>query len=275
MGAVGRLDILCWFLVVLFFSGSALLFDGNFPASAGAALTVVVVMLVIGISIEAIIESLKGIKGLGTITGFITNGPELVCLVAGLAAGDILFAASTPLGSNFINPVLLAGAALVSRTFCTTFQTKWKYTLTCIPLTAGYAVVFYLLPAAFFREWIILGGLLTLFLFFKRPSEAGQETQGDNNTVPGWILFPASALLIAAGCFLDPVVSYASRQSCAPKGVIGFFVLATLSSWPEFKCCLSLLRRRQYLSAILNIAVSNITNIWLAMAGVITWLVLD
>ncbi len=76
--------------------------SGNFLASSGAALRVVLVMVVIGISIEVIIESLKGVKGLGTITGFITNGPELVCLIVGLVAGDILFAASTPLGSNFM-----------------------------------------------------------------------------------------------------------------------------------------------------------------------------
>ncbi len=273
--AVTRLDFLCWFLVVLFFSGSALVFDGNFLASSGAAMGVVAVMMVIGISIEVIIESLKGVKGLGTITGFITNGPELVCLVAGLAAGDILFAASTPLGSNFINPVLLAGAALVSRTFCTTFQANWKYTLTCIPLTAGYAVIFYLLPEKFFCGWTILGGVLTVALFFKRPSEAGQEAQEASKSIPGWMIFPASILLIVAGWLLDPVVSYASLQSCAPKGVIGFFVLATLSSWPEFKCCLALLRRHQHLAAILNISVSNITNIWLAIAGVAAYLVMN
>jgi cation:H+ antiporter len=84
-------------------------------------------------------------------------------------------------------------------------------------------------------------------------------------------MFPAIVVLIAAGYFLDPVVSFASDQSHAPKGVIGFFVLATLSSWPEFKSCLALLNRKKYLAAILNITVSNITNIWLAIAGVTTY----
>ncbi len=157
-------------------------------------------------------------------------------------------------------------------TFCTTFQTKWKYTLTCIPLTAGYALAFYMVPQRFFWGWVVIGALLTFTLFLKRPPEDGQEAEKESRPVPRWVIFPAAILLITAGYLLDPVVSYASQQSCAPKGVIGFFVLATLSSWPEFKCCLSLLRRRQHLAAILNITVSNITNIWLTMAGVVTYL---
>ncbi len=279
MDSIGRLDVLCWCLVIVFFSGCAFLFEGNFLASLAAALGVVFVMLLIGLSIEIIIEALKGVKGLGTITGFITNGPELICLIAGLVAGDILFASSTSLGSNFMNPLLLTSAALVTGSFWATFRTNWRYTALCLLLTSGFAVVFYVLPQRFFGLWAIIGVIAMLVLFLKRPEEleleSGEELgQGEKESmkIPGWAIFPASILLIAAGYFLDPVVSYASLQSHAPKGVIGFFVLATLSSWPEFKCCLGLLRRRRYLSAILNITVSNITNIWLAIAGVVTWL---
>ncbi len=283
MDSIGRLDLLCWCLVIVFFSGCAFLFKGNFSASLLAALGVVFVMLLIGLSIEIIIEALKGVRGLGTITGFITNGPELICLIAGLVAGDILFASSTPLGSNFMNPLLLASAALVTGSFCAVFRTNWRYTIVCLLLTAGFAVVFYVLPQRFFWLWTIIGAISMLVLFLKRPEELepGDESgQGEQESmkvesmmIPGWAIVPASILLILAGYFLDPVVSYASLQSHAPKGVIGFFVLATLSSWPEFKCCLGLLRRGRYLSAILNITVSNITNIWLAIAGVATWLV--
>ena len=95
--SVGRLDMVCWILVVSFFCGCSLMFNGNFSQSFIAAAGVVLVMILIGLSIEVIIETLKDIRGLGTITGFITNGPELVCLIVGLIVGDVLFAASTPL----------------------------------------------------------------------------------------------------------------------------------------------------------------------------------
>ena len=49
--------------------------------------------------------------------------------------------------------------------------------------------------------------------------------------------------------------------------LVGFFVLAALTSWPEFRSSLTLLRRGRTTSAILNIAVSNLTNLWLAAIG--------
>ena len=75
-------------------------------------------------------------------------------------------------------------------------------------------------------------------------------------------------VLILVGYILDPVVSFSAEHSHTPKGVIGFFVLATLTSRPKFKSTLALLRREKTLAAILNITVSNITNIWLAVTGV-------
>ncbi len=271
VNSVGRLDMICWILVVMFFCGCALMFNGDLNRSFIAAGGVVLVMIFIGLSIEIIIETLKEVKGLGTITGFITNGPELVCLIVGLVAGDVLFAASTPLGSNFMNPILLMAAALVAGVFLKTIQTNWKYNLACIMATAGLAVVFYAIPIAFHKYWAGVGLVVSGLLFFKRPSEAAHASM-EEEIIPGWSMFPAIVVLIMGGYFLDPVVSFASEQSHAPKGVIGFFVLATLSSWPEFKSCLALLNRGKYQAAILNITVSNITNIWLAIAGVITYL---
>jgi cation:H+ antiporter len=49
-------------------------------------------------------------------------------------------------------------------------------------------------------------------------------------------------------------------------------VLASLTSWPEFKSCIVLLKRGNRLGAILNITVSNITNIWLAAIGIAAYL---
>jgi len=270
VNSVGRLDMICWILVVIFFCGCSLMFNGNFNHSFIAAGGVVLVMILIGLSIEVIIETLKDVRGLGTITGFITNGPELVCLIVGLIAGDVLFAASTPLGSNFMNPILLITAALVCRVFLKTIQTNWLYSMTCISITASLAVIFFFVPIKYHMYWVVTALVVTGVLFLMRPPEEAEESL-EEEVVAKWCMIPAIAVLITAGYFLDPVVSFASEQSHAPKGVIGFFVLATLSSWPEFKCCLALLNRGKYLAAILNITVSNITNIWLAIAGVATY----
>lgn len=273
VNSVGRLDMICWILVVAFFCGCALIFNGDLNQSFIAAGGVVLVMILIGLSIEVIIETLKDVKGLGTITGFITNGPELVCLIVGLVVGDVLFAASTPLGSNFMNPILLVTAALVCRVFVKTLQTNWQYSVTCVLLTASMAIGFYAVPIEYHIYWVVMALVVSGVLFIKRPPEKAEESMAEE-FIAKWSMIPAIAVLIAAGYFLDPVVSFASEQSHAPKGVIGFFVLATLSSWPEFKCCLALLNRRKYLAAILNITVSNITNIWLAIAGVTTYLLM-
>ena len=270
VNSIGRIDMICWIMVVVFFCTCAVLFNGDLNLSFIAAGGVVLVMILIGLSIEVIIETLKKVRGLGTITGFITNGPELVCLVVGLMVGDVLFAASTPLGSNFMNPVLLISAALVCRVFSKAMKTNWQYSLTCIVLTAGLAVSFYTISMTHHIYWMAAGLVITGILFFKRPPEPAEQSLEDV-VIARWSIIPAVIVLIFAGYFLDPVVSFASEQSHAPKGVIGFFVLATLSSWPEFKSCLALLSRGKYLAAVLNITVSNITNIWLAIAGVATY----
>ncbi|SHO50585.1 sodium:proton exchanger [Desulfopila aestuarii] len=271
--SIGHLDLLVWTLVILFFCGSALLFGGNLQYSFIGAGGVILEMLLIGIAIELIIECLKNTKGIGTITGFITNGPEALCLLVGLLVGDIIFAASTPLGSNFMNPILLFFAALVCRQIGVTAKTNPGYTVSTVLGTAIFAGSFFFIDEKYYIYWVIGATAYGLITFFKRPQEAHSEEIEEHHINPRVWLLPAVIILTVTGYFLDSVVTFAATHSHAPKGVIGFLVLATLTSWPEFKSCISLLARRKHLAAILNIAVSNITNIWLAAAGVATYLV--
>ena len=272
--SVSRIDMAIWSLVILFFCGSSLLFGGDFNLSFIGAAGVIVEMLIISVAIEIILEALKSKKGIGTITGFITNGPEALCVIVGLAVGDILFAASTPLGSNFMNPLLLVVAALITGSMIKVIRCRPRFTILTIMVTIFFAVSFYMLPERYYAWWAVGAITVSFIIFLRRPEE--DHPGHDDAPLSGvnvWLL-PAIVVLIGTGYLLDPVVGFAAEHSKAPKGVIGFFVLATLSSWPEFKTCLALLRRGSVLPAILNITVSNITNIWLAVAGVSFYLFL-
>ncbi len=270
--AIGRLDLLVWILVILFFCGSALLFDGNLQLSFIGAGGIIFEMLLIGISIEIIIEVLKDTKGIGTITGFITNGPEAICLIVGLIAGDIIFAASTPLGSNFMNPLLLLAAAFACRAVHITFATYRLFTISTIILTASMAISFYLIEARFYIYWFLSSLIISSLLFLIRPKEQPSILTEETAFVSTFWLIPSILILTGAGYFLDSVVTFAADNSHAPKGLIGFLVLATLTSWPEFKSCMALLSRQKTVAAVLNITVSNITNIWLAVSGLAFYL---
>jgi cation:H+ antiporter len=270
--SVGKLDLAVWLLVVLFFCGSAVLFDGNIQMAFIGSGGIIFEMLLIGISIEIIIEVLKATKGIGTITGFITNGPEAVCLIVGLLVGDIIFAASTPLGSNFMNPLLLFCAAIICRQTALVFRTHRFYTILTILITATMALIFYTIHQQHYIIWLVVALILSTVLFFLRPGEPLPDPYGSLVIKSKFWLLPAIITLTLAGYFLDPVVSFAAEHSHAPKGVIGFIVLATLTSWPEFKSSLSLLKRGKTSAAILNITVSNITNIWLAVGGLFFFL---
>jgi cation:H+ antiporter len=273
--SIGRLDLIAWALVLIFFTGSSLLFGGNaLLASVGAA-GVIIEMFLIGFAIEITIECLKNIKNIGTLTGFITNGPEAVCLLVGLLVGDIIFAASTPLGSNFMNPILLLAAAIICKQVLKTFSTHRLYTASTIAFTATFAGSFFLLNPSQYIYWLLACIPVTLVLFFIRPQETAMEEGEEYSFNPRHWLLPAIIGLTVSGYFLDPVVSFAATHSHAPKGVIGFVVLATLTSWPEFKSCLALLNRGKPLAAILNITVSNLTNIWLAAIGIATYLLVN
>ncbi len=268
LSSVTRLDVVVWIMVLLFFCGSSLLFGGNLQLAFMGASGIIMEMMLISLSIEIIIESIRHIKGIGTVTGFITNGPEALCLIVGLVTGDVLFAASTPLGSNFMNPILLVTSAILCKSVLLTFKTKPIYSSITILSTASLAVSFYLIPESFYPYWLVIALLITVPLFCLRPDEGEEESDAMHDGDARIWLIPAVLLLIGAGYFLDPVVSFSAEHSKAPKGIIGFFILATLTSWPEFKSCLALLSRRKPLAAILNITISNITNIWLAAGGV-------
>jgi cation:H+ antiporter len=274
LNSVSKLDLSVWMLVILFFCGSAVLFGGNVQMAFIGSSGIIFEMLLIGISIEMIIEILKKTKGIGTLTGFITNGPEAVCLIVGLVVGDIIFASSTPLGSNFMNPILLLCAAAVCGQTLLLWRTHRCYTITTVVLTATTALLFFALPVQSYFFWVIGAVILSLILFFLRPGEPLPDSDDFDTLESKFWLIPSIAVLTIAGYFLDPVVSFAALHSHAPKGVIGFVVLATLTSWPEFKSSIALLRRNKPAAAILNITVSNITNIWLAAAGITFYLVI-
>ncbi len=266
------LDIGIWVGVLLFFSISSLVGGGDMKMSLVGALGVIFIMFFVGISVELIIESLKDVKGLGTLVGFITNGPEGLCLVVGLISGNILFAASTPLGSNFMNPVMLIISSLITANFLRTIKTHPLYTVTCILITASFAGGFFFIPSSYYLLWAVVTLVVSAILFRLRPDEPSEDE--DAEAVSRVWFIPAFVVLIVAGYLLDPVVSFSAEHSHAPKGVIGFFVLSALTSWPEFKSCISLFRRGRPLAAVLNITVSNITNIWLAIGGILVYLMM-
>jgi cation:H+ antiporter len=265
------LDLVISLLVVVFFVTSALVSGGDVVRSVEGALLIMLVMLAVGASIEVIIESLRAMPGLGTAVGFITNGPEALVLVVGLLGDDIIFAASTPLGSNFMNPIMLLSAGLVGGAFAAIFARHRGYTILTLLVSAVLAGGFFLLGVPQYLWWTLVTVPLSLVLFWRRPDDPADSETADIG-LPRWTAIPAVVLLVVAGYFLDPVVSLTAEASRAPKGVIGFVVLAALTSWPEFRSCLTLLRRRRTVSAVLNITVSNLTNLWLAAMGVVVYL---
>ena len=271
---VTRLDLTVWMLVLAFFCGAALALDGDLQKSFLGASGIIVVMFLIGSSIEMIIECLKNVKGLGTVVGFITNGPEMLCVLVGLfITKDVLFAASTPLGSNFMNPVLLVIAALVTRRLLRVLKEHPAYSVLTILFTASMAVTFYFIPESLYRPWAVVTVFVSALLFVLRPKEEVDESRVKEPIAFARVwMVPAVLMLLTAGYFLYPTVQFTATHSRAPAGVIGFLVLSTLTSWPEFKSTLSLLRRKMVLAAILNIVVSNITNLWLAVGGVLYYL---
>lgn len=265
------LDLVIGVLVLLFFLGSAVLHGGDVGMSLAGGLLIMLVMFTVGAAIEVIIESLRDLPGLGTVVGFITNGPEALCLVVGLlAADDIVYAASTPLGSNFMNPLMLAAAGLITGGLGASLGRHRLWAGLTLVTTMAVAGLFFApwLPGLWW--WAGTAAALGGVLFWLRPGDPAEDDGA--GAFRRWHAIPAGALLVGAGYFLDPVVTLTATASHAPKGVIGFVVLASLTSWPEFRSCLTLLRRGRRTSAMLNITVSNITNLWLAAAGVVYYL---
>ena len=265
------LDLVISSLIVLFFVVSAVLNGGDVPGSARGALLIMAVMFVVGAAVEVIIESLRDLPGLGTAVGFITNGPEALCLVVGLLSGDIIFAASTPLGSNVMNPLMLLAAAICAGAVGLVGRSHRVFMTVTLVSTTALAVVFFALEVHHYLLWLTAVVAVTIGLFCRRPADPAEENPGKSG-LKRWHAAPAVLLLVVAGYALDPAVDFTAEQSHASKGLIGFIVLAALTSWPEFRSSLSLLKRGRTTSAMLNIAVSNLTNLWLAAIGTAVFL---
>ncbi len=267
---ISLIDVISWLLVSMFFIFYAFLSKGNVFYSFLSSIVIILIMTVVSISIEIIIEVLKHKQGIGSILGFITNGPEALVLIVGILTGDALFGVSTPLGSNIINPAMIIIAALITGSILKVFKKENIYGLVVLVFTISATLVFYFLAENKYFVWVFVVFGITFYLFFKRPKET--ENMEDVSLLPGQLLIPSVLLLIIAGYFLDPVVEYARVISNVPKNTIGFLVLATLSSWPELKSCLVLFKKKMTQAAIVNIFISNITNIWLAAIGILVYL---
>jgi cation:H+ antiporter len=87
-------------------------------------------------------------------------------------------------------------------------------------------------------------------------------------------MLPAVGLLLVGGYYLDAAVSFTAKISHVPEGVISFCVLSVMTSWPEFRTALSLLKLGKRRPAVMNILISNITNLWLAVIGAVLYLLL-
>jgi cation:H+ antiporter len=171
-----------------------------------------------------------------------------------------------------MNPLLLVVAGLINRKLAIIFKTKTAYTIFTVVVTALLATGFYLIDDRHYPIWVLIVLAISSVLFWKRPEETTSDHVDGDETLHKIWLIPALGVLIFAGYFLDDVVTFTSEHSHAPKALVGFVILSMLTSWPEFKSCMALLKRQRILDAILNITVSNITNLWLAIMGVIVWL---
>lgn len=271
-------DLTAWWITILFFIGSAFFYWWNISESFLWALWIIFLTFFVWFSIELILDSLKNIKWLWEVTGFITNWPEALVLIVWLISWNIIFAASTPLGSNLVNPILLFIAILITWSFLLIkkFRHKIFYPIWFL-LTATFASSFFIIDEKYYWFWAILWIFLTFWLFYYNRKISHKSSDLEDTVeeiienspkyyLPVWVI-----ILFVAWYFLDPVVSFASEVSKAPKWIIWFVVLSTLTSWPEFKSCISLLKKKRTIDAFINILISNIANIWLALIWILAW----
>lgn len=268
--SIQKLDFVIWLITLAFFLISALIMWWDINSTFSGASGIIVLMFFVGLSIELILSSLKNVKWLGKITGFITNWPEALVLIIWLINWDVLFAASTPLGSNVMNPILLLTALVITGYILKLKDFKYKnFFITGFIITWILAISFFSISESFYIYWLLISLIVSLFLFSKK---FDVEESKDYDEEAKWYYLPLGLiLLLVSWYFLDPVVDITAEASKAPKWVIWFLVLATLTSWPEFKSVLALLKRNKILDSFINILVSNITNLWLAIIWVIIW----
>lgn len=273
--SIWKLDITVWIITVLFFIFSAWFYSWNIIYSIYWSIWIVVLMLFVWISIEMTLISLKNIKWLWTITGFITNWPEALVLVVWLMSWNIIFATSTPLWSNFINPILFLLWIVIMKKLKLMLNYKYRYFfLIWFIITWFLALLFFFIQEHYYLQWLLITLIISFILFFKKldnhQSEIDTEVEVIEITskllLPSWII-----ILLLSWYFLDPIVWFTSEVSKTPKWIIWFLVLSTLTSWPEFKSVLLLLKKWKLQDSFINILVSNITNLWLAIIGIIFW----
>jgi len=266
-----KLDFIIWGITLLFFLGSALVMWWDLNGSFLWASWIIVLMFLVWFSIELILWALKNVKWVWKITWFITNWPEALVLIVWLVGWNVLFAASTPLGSNVMNPLLLLIALWITGYLIKlkSFNYKLFFCISFI-LTALLATIFFKIPENYYLYWLVISFVISVYLFSKKfeHEESIEQVESVSKLyLPLWLI-----ILLVSWYFLDPIVSFTAKASLAPKWVIWFLVLATLTSWPEFKSVLALLKRKKTLDAFENILVSNITNLWLAIIWVIIWM---
>ncbi len=269
--SVQRLDFVIWWITLFFFVLSAFFMWWNIHESFSWASWIIVLMFLVWFSIELILNVLKNVKWIWKITWFITNWPEALVLIVWLINWNILFAASTPLWSNVMNPLLLLIALLVTWSYLVLKNFKYKiFFFSSFIVTAILAISFFKINQEYYIYWLIISFIISLYLFTRKYNHE-EVIESSDNLWKKYLLFWFIILLIC-WYFLDPVVNFTAESSNAPKWLIWFLVLATLTSWPEFKSILALLKRKKILDSFINILVSNITNLWLAIIWVIVWM---
>lgn len=267
-----RLDVIVWVIVLLFFGVSAVVFNGDPQQTLLGSAGIVGLMLLVSHSINLIIQVLQTHPKLGELTGYITNGPEALVMLVGLINAKLGFAMGVPLGSNFANPVLWFVAMVVTATLATLAQVSKKRVAVILLITMALAASFFQLTSpTMMWAWVVIALTLSIGCYLNRGSE-GELSEDIGEAISIKFLLPAVLLLVVAGYFLDPIVTLTAASSRVPEGIISFAVLSFITSWPEFRSAAALLKQKQPQAAVMNILVSNITNLWLAISGTAIYL---
>lgn len=276
--SLSKLDIISWTAVILFFTLSSLFLWWNILYSFWWAILIIVLMFFVWFSIELMLEILKDKKWIWKISWFITNWPEALVVLIWLISWDILFASSTPLWSNIMNPLLLILAIILfwkiinfKKFWYKLFFTIWFLILALL------AISFFVIPENYYIYWAIIWLVFSIYFFSKKYDNQDIQQKEDEETwnkISNIYLVLAFIVLLISWYYLWPVLEFTSEVSAVSKWIIWFFVLSFLTSWPEFKSIISLLKRQKILASFENILVSSITNIWLAIIWIVVWIII-
>lgn len=125
--------------------------------------------------------------------------------------------------------------------------------------------MFMKLPEEYYWIWLVVTLIVSIVIYVKRPEDNGKS---EPSTLTKTSLFIGIGMVLLGGFFLDKSVDFVATASMMPKVGIGLFILSGLTSWPEFKSAKTLFMEGRVTAALLNIVVSNVTNLWLAGGGV-------